>query len=79
MHKVDGGTSGGQLSGDGTQDFERRFMEWKEMPELFLSNGSRPGKATLVVEIIVIDGVRINDFAYTCKYYIVITVIIFAQ
>src|SRR5258708_6692995 len=79
MHKVDGRTSGGQLSGDGAQDFERGFMEREEMPELLLSNGGRPGKATFVIEIIVIDGVRINDFTYTSKYDIVIPIIIFAQ
>jgi hypothetical protein len=65
VHEVNGRASGGQFSSDGAQDFERWFMEWEEMSKLFLSNGGRPGKATLVVEIIVIDGVRIDDFGAT--------------
>jgi hypothetical protein len=65
MHKVDGRASGGQLSGDGAQDFKRGFMEREEMLELLLSNGGGPGKTLLIVEVIVIDGVRIDDFGAT--------------
>src|SRR6266571_4865222 len=79
MHKVDGGASGSQFSSDGTQDFERRLMEWEEMPKLFLSDSSGPGKTALIVEIIAIDSVRIDDLAHTGEYNVIIPVIIFTQ
>src|SRR6266516_7505466 len=79
MHKVDGGAGGSQFSSDGTQNFKCRFMEGKEMPELFLPDSGGPGKTALIVEIIAIDSVRINNFAHTSQHDVVISVIIFTQ